>query len=89
MTGLAQKNNNFFGVAKIVQNPQIVKQVEKMYSYRWAIFRIKYFLSFSCKRVFSIKKFRFHIYTPGTYSVLIFYPKISCVFPSSTFGRFV
>jgi len=44
-------------------HPQIVKQVEKMYSYRWAIHRIKYFLSFSCnKRVFSIKKFRFHIY---------------------------
>jgi len=40
--------------------------VEKMYSYRWAILRIKYFLSFSCnKRVFSIKKFRFHIYIPG------------------------
>ena len=43
--------------------PQIVKQVEKMYSYRWAILRIKYFLSFSCnKRIFSIKKFLFHIY---------------------------
>jgi len=41
-------------------HPQIVKQVEKMYSYRWAILRIKYFLSFSCnKRVFSIKNFRF------------------------------
>ena len=47
-------------------HPQIVKQVEKMYSCRWAILRIKYFLSFSCnKRVFSIKKFRFHIYIPG------------------------
>ena len=48
---------------------QIFKQVEKMYSYRWAIkyFRIKYFLSFSCnKRVFSIKKFRFHI--PGIFT---------------------
>jgi len=44
-------------------HPQIVKQMEKIYSYRWAILRIKYFLSFSCnKRVFSIKKFRFHIY---------------------------
>ena len=42
---------------------QIVKQVEKMYIYPWAILQIKYFLSFSCnKRVFSIKKFRFHIY---------------------------
>ena len=38
-----------------------------MYSYRWAIFRIKYFLSFSYnKRVFSIKKFRFHIYISGS-----------------------
>ena len=49
-------------------HPQIVKQekMEKMYSYRWAILQIKYFLSFSCnKRVFSIKKFRFHIYIPG------------------------
>jgi len=45
-----------------------LSKVEKMYSYRWAIFRIKYFLSFSScnKRVFSIKKFRFHIYIPDT-----------------------
>jgi len=47
-------------------HPQIVKQVEKMYSYRWVILRINYFLSFSCnERIFSIKKFRFHIYIPG------------------------
>jgi len=38
-------------------HPQIVKQVEKMYSYDGQYFE-KYFLSFSCnKRVFSIKKF--------------------------------
>ena len=50
-------------------HPQIVKQAEKMYSYWWAILRIKYFLSFSCnKRVFSIKKFGFHIYIPGIMS---------------------
>ena len=48
-------------------HPQIVKQEQKMYSHRWAILRIKYFLSFSCnKHVFSIKKFRFHIYIPDT-----------------------
>ena len=50
MTGLAQKSNNFFGMAST--NCQTGG---KMYSYRWAILRIKYFLSFSCnRRVFSI-----------------------------------
>ena len=32
-------------------HPQIVKQVEKMYSYQWTIFRIKYFLSLSCNKI--------------------------------------
>jgi len=46
--------------------------VEKMYRYRWAILRIKYFLSFSCnKHVFSIKKFQFHIYIPGITSGIV------------------
>jgi len=63
MTGLAQKSNNFFGVAST--NCQTGG---KMYSYRWAILRIKYFLSFSCNKcVFSIKKFRFHIYISGMF----------------------
>ena len=55
-------------------HPQIVKQGnrEKMYSYRWAILRIKYFLSFLCNKcVFSIKKFRFHIYTLINIYILI------------------
>jgi len=50
------KEQQFF----LAWHPQIVKQVEKMYSYRWAILRIKYFLSLKCnKRVFSIKNFGF------------------------------
>jgi len=45
---------------------------------RWAILRIKYFLSFSCNKcVFSIKKFQFHIYILGTY----IYTHIKFVFP--------
>ena len=62
MAGLAQKSNNFFGVASTNSQTD-----GKNVSYRWVILRIKYFLLFSYnKHIFPIKEIRFHIYIPST-----------------------